>query len=175
MSRWSAARTPRWARWSANSARRACACPTALPSPPGPTATCSTSADAWHAPARRARWPGRASDVDDLARRAQRAREIIHGAALPADLVAQISRRLRAPARRIRRTADAGRAQLGHRRRPAHRQLCRPARDLSEHRGRGPAARRHPPVLRQPVQGPRHQPTAWTTASTTSRSSSRSA
>ena len=69
-------------------APRACACPTASPSPPTPTATCSSRPT-----------PGRArqalaglvtSDVDDLARRA-RSQAIVCGAALPADLVAEIS------------------------------------------------------------------------------------
>ena len=42
--RWWAARTPRWARCTASSARRACACRTASRSPPRPIATRSTAA-----------------------------------------------------------------------------------------------------------------------------------
>ena len=95
------------------------------------------------------------TDVADLARRGKRAREIVYGAGLPADLAAEISRVLPAPAGRVRRGRQPGRPQLGDRRGSAHGELRRSARDLPEHQGRGEPAGRLPPVLRQPVHGPR--------------------
>ena len=100
-----------------------------------PTATCSTR-----------RTPGRALhaalDGPRPGRRrrsgapsAAAAREIVYGATLPAELAGRDPRRL--PRRCVAEYgahADRRRAQLGHRRGPARRQLRRPARDLPQRR-----------------------------------------
>ena len=71
-------------------------------------------ADAWPA-LHRALEGLDAKNVDDLARRAQAAREIVQGAALPADLVAEILAAYAQAESRVRRRVDRRGAQFGHR------------------------------------------------------------
>ena len=67
------------------------------------------------------------ADVDDLARRARAAREIVYGTPLPEHLADQIVQAYRRLVAGIRRTADGRGAQLGDRRGFADRQLRRAA------------------------------------------------
>ena len=90
-------------------------------------------------------------DVDDLARRAKRARDIVYSAGLPAEVETDIRIGDEAARRGIRPRAFRRRALLGDGGGSARRELRRPARHLSQHPRRGCGARRRAPLFREPL------------------------